>query len=237
MHSFFLRGYLLVHHCRVSVYVYIGMQEKANTYNIFFFLGLGGTHILFPPPNFLFLFFIIILYGAAERLSNLLSFPCHNLSLRSKPQSFCSTLEMSWFSCLAFWGPVLPPAVVIRMGFPAGRWRIPFHSRYIAGGFYLWSQENEWVLVSKHFNMLLQPCTKGAESQQISTYFPRVIYLARILLERYDDGGAEGRKRSFQNAVGFFFFFLLFDFKKVILLWNKSNRGVATGKGATFHSF
>lgn len=45
---------------------------------------------------------------------------------------------------------------------------------------YLWSQENEWVLVSKHFNMLPRPCTKGTDLQQISTYFLKVFTLPKL---------------------------------------------------------
>lgn len=48
--------------------------------------------------------------------------------------------------------------------------------------------------------MLLQPCTKAADVQQISTYFPRVIYLASSLAE-CSDGRVEGKKRPFRSPI------------------------------------
>lgn len=63
------------------------------------------------------------------------------------------------------------PAALMWTGHPAGHQRIPLHGSRIAGSFYLWRYRNEWVLVSKHFTMLLQPHTKATDFQQICTYF------------------------------------------------------------------
>lgn len=63
------------------------------------------------------------------------------------------------------------PAALMWTGHPAEHQRIPLHGSRIAGSFYLWSYRNEWVLVSKHFTMLLQPHTKATDFQQICTYF------------------------------------------------------------------
>lgn len=90
-----------------------------------------------------------------------------------KPAFPLSNFVRSW-QCLdlVVWlfRPVFP-AVLMWTGHPAGHQRIPLHGSRIAGSFYLWHYRNEWVLVSKHFTMLLQPHTKAADFQQISTYF------------------------------------------------------------------
>lgn len=53
---------------------------------------------------------------------------------------------MSWFSCLAIWGPVLPPAVVMRRGFPLGPkntiWRPPQCQRL------LFMEPRKWMGIS-----------------------------------------------------------------------------------------
>ena len=90
-----------------------------------------------------------------------------------KPALPHSNFVRSW-QCLdlVVWlfRPVFP-AVLMWTGHPAGHQRIPLHGSRIAGSFYLWRYQNEWVLVSKHFTMLLQPHTKATDFQQICTYF------------------------------------------------------------------